>query len=119
MQIANNTSPSRKKQHVPIKVEEAWIDASDEFLLIQELTHRINNELTSTIGIIACDAERSSNCDVKIALARVTEHLYDHARIYRALQMPTVNRWIDAAAYLRELCQIDDARKVAVQRASN
>jgi two-component sensor histidine kinase len=105
MQIANNTPPSRKKQHIPIKVEEAWVDAPDEFLLLQEMTHRINNELTSTIGIIACDAERSSSCDVKIALARVTEHLHDHARIYRALQMPTANRWIDAAAYLRELCQ--------------
>jgi two-component sensor histidine kinase len=105
MQIANNSAPSRKKQHIPIKVEETWVDASDEFLLLQEMTHRINNELTSTIGVIACDAERSSNRDVKTALARVTEHLYDHARTYRALQMPTTNRWVDAAAYLRELCQ--------------
>jgi two-component sensor histidine kinase len=35
----------------------------------------------------------------------VIEHLHDHARVYRALQMPTTDRRIDAAAYLRELCQ--------------
>jgi two-component sensor histidine kinase len=85
--------------------EEARINNSGEFLLLREMAHRINNELTSTIGIIACTAETSNNHEVKGALADVIEHLYDHARVYRALQMPTANRRSDAAAYLRELCQ--------------
>src|SRR5580658_9499169 len=104
MQIAANNALGRKSKHIPISVEEAWSD-SCEFLLLQEMVHRINNELTSTIGIISCAAERSNNCDVKVALDEVIEHLYDHARTYRALQMTTANRSIDAAAYLRELCQ--------------
>jgi two-component sensor histidine kinase len=105
MQIASRNAPGRKSKDGPIGVERAWISDSGEFLLLQEMMHRINNELTSTIGIISCAAERSNNCGVKGALTEVVEHLYDHARVYRALQMPTANRWIDAAAYLRELCQ--------------
>jgi two-component sensor histidine kinase len=79
--------------------------AATEFLWLRELTHRINNELTSTIGIITVDAAQSDNFEVKLALAGVIEHLYDHARLYRALQMPSKDEWIDATAYLRELCQ--------------
>jgi two-component sensor histidine kinase len=105
MQIASNNASGRKSKHIPIRVEETWMNNPGEFLLLQEMMHRINNELTSTIGIISCEAERSNNSGVKVALAKVIEHLYDHARVYRALQMPTRNRWIDAAAYLRELCQ--------------
>jgi two-component sensor histidine kinase len=106
MQIANSNAFGRKSKHIPIRVEEAaWISDPGEFFLLQEMMHRINNELTSTIGIVSCAVERSNSCDVKAALTEVIEHLYDHARIYRALQMPSANRSIDAAAYLRELCQ--------------
>jgi two-component sensor histidine kinase len=105
MQITSSNTLGKKSKHIPIKVAEAWTADPGEFLLLQEMAHRINNELTSTIGIISCDAERSNNCDVKFALGKVIEHLYDHGRVCHALQMPTANRWIDAAAYLRELCQ--------------
>jgi two-component sensor histidine kinase len=105
MQIESSNAPGRKRKHIPIRVEEAWMSDPGEFFLLQEMMHRINNELTSTIGVISCAADRSDNCGVKVALTEVIEHLYDHARVYRALQMPTANRWIDAAAYLRELCQ--------------
>lgn len=76
-----------------------------ESLLLRELTHRINNELTSTIGFVSITAARSTSNDVKVALAAVTEHIHDFARIYRALQMPPTDHWIDSAGYLRELCQ--------------
>jgi two-component sensor histidine kinase len=33
------------------------------------------------------------------------EHLLENASLYRALQMPTNNQLIDAAKYLREVCQ--------------
>lgn len=105
MQIASGNTPGKKTKHIPIRVEGAWAIDPGECLLLQEMAHRINNELTSTISIISSAAERSKNCDVKVALAEVTEHLYDHARVYRALQIPTTNRPIDAAVYLRELCQ--------------
>jgi|HubBroStandDraft_2_1064218.scaffolds.fasta_scaffold230091_1 two-component sensor histidine kinase len=105
MQVASNNALSSKRRQTPIRVEEVRTSELEEFFLLREMAHRINNELTSTIGIISCDADRSNNCDVKVALAKVIEHLYDHARVYHALQMPTANRRVDAALYLRELCQ--------------
>jgi two-component sensor histidine kinase len=105
MQIASSKAPGRKSKQIPIRVEDAWLIGPGEFLLLQEMMHRINNELTSTISIISRAVERSKNCDVKIELSNVIQHLYDQARVYRALQMPAANRCIDAAAYLRELCQ--------------
>jgi two-component sensor histidine kinase len=77
----------------------------EEHLLLQELTHRINNELASTIGFVTLTAAQSNSAEVKIALAGVIQHVHESARIYRALQMPTTNNWIDAAEYMRELCQ--------------
>jgi two-component sensor histidine kinase len=76
-----------------------------EPLLLQELTHRINNELAATIGFVRLTAAQSASDDVKVALAGVIQHVSDTARIYRALQMPVTDDWIDAAAYLRELCR--------------
>jgi two-component sensor histidine kinase len=105
MQIPDSNASRRKSKPIPIRIEEPWISDPSEFLLLQEMAHRINNELTSTISIISCVAETSNSCDVKVALANVVDHLYDHARVHRALQVPTANRWTDAAAYLRELCQ--------------
>jgi two-component sensor histidine kinase len=105
MYIASNDTSGSKRKRVPIKSSEISASNSDEFLLLQEMAHRINNELTSTIGIISCTVEHSHSHDVKVELTKVIEHLYDHARTYRALQMPSADRLIDAAAYLRELCQ--------------
>jgi two-component sensor histidine kinase len=76
-----------------------------EHLLLQELTHRINNELASTIGFVRLTAARSSSEDVKVALTGVVQHISEFAGIYRALQMPVVDDWIDSANYLRELCK--------------
>jgi two-component sensor histidine kinase len=76
-----------------------------EHLLLQELTHRINNELASTIGFVRLTAAHSSSDDVKVALTGVVQHISEFARIYRALQMPVTDGWIDSANYLRELCQ--------------
>jgi two-component sensor histidine kinase len=77
----------------------------DENLLLRELTHRINNELASTIGFVSVTAIRSGNDDVKVALEGVVQYLHNYAGIYRALQMPVADDLVDAASYLRELCQ--------------
>lgn len=76
----------------------------EEHLLLQELTHRINNELASTISFVTLTAAKSTNDEVKLALAGVIQHIHDFARIYRALQVPAAENWVDAAHYLRELC---------------
>jgi hypothetical protein len=50
-----------------------------DLIFAQEILHRINNQLTSTIGLASQTAARSCSCDVKVALAGVIEHLLDCA----------------------------------------
>ena len=88
-----------------MEIEAADEKFLDEHLLLQELTHRINNELASTIGFLRLTAAQSASDEVKVALAGVIQHIHDFAGIYRALQMPVADGWLDAASYLRELCQ--------------
>jgi two-component sensor histidine kinase len=76
-----------------------------ERLLVREITHRVNNEFASAIQIVSLTAARSSNGEVKIALAGVMEQLHSYASVHHALQMPAHNDLIDASAYLRELCR--------------
>jgi len=105
MHIVSNNTPDRKRRHVPISPSEPCEANSSEFLLLREMTHRINNELISTISVVTRTALRSNSREFKMVLSEAIEHLHDHARVYRALQMPTTDRQIDAAAYLRELCR--------------
>ena len=78
--------------------------ASEDRLLLDELTHRVSNELTSAIGIVTAAAARSSATEVKVALGRVRERLEGWARVQLALQMPDYDTLIDASTYLRQLC---------------
>jgi len=93
-----------------IKPLDEW--SLGEYLLLRELTHRINNELASTIRFVSWNAARSANEDVKVALAGVIQNIYGTARIYRALQVPIADNWIDADGYLRELCQAISVAKL-------
>jgi two-component sensor histidine kinase len=77
----------------------------EERLLLQEITHRINNEFAAVIEIVSLTAARSSHDEVKLALAGVLELLHNYARVHRVLRVPTSSARIDASAYLRELCQ--------------
>lgn len=77
----------------------------EENLLLQEITHRINNELASTIGFVAMTARQSGSEEVKIAMAGVIQHINDFANVHRALQMPGDDHPVDASTYLRDLCQ--------------
>jgi two-component sensor histidine kinase len=76
----------------------------EERLLINELTHRINNEFASAISLVSLAAVRSSNREVKVALTSVVELLHHYADVYRALQMPEHRTRIDVTAYLEQLC---------------
>src|ERR1700688_1166132 len=76
----------------------------EEWILLCEYTHRINNELSSAIAAISLAAGRSASEEVKAALAAVTDRLENYARVDRALRMPERAASIDAAGYLRHLC---------------
>jgi two-component sensor histidine kinase len=103
MQIASGISLEEMCDLGPASVPSGVSPA--ELLLLREITHRIKNELTSTIGYISLLAARSTNCGARLALAEVIEHLHDHAHLYQVLQMPAENCLINATAYLRALCQ--------------
>jgi two-component sensor histidine kinase len=78
---------------------------SNDYLLVRELTHRINNEFASMIGLVSLAAARSTCDEVKNALTGVMNLLYNYAGGHRALEMPTYSTVIDASGYIRVLCQ--------------
>jgi two-component sensor histidine kinase len=78
---------------------------SNEQRLLHELNHRINNEFTSIINMVALAAARSGNQEVKAALDGVTERLHQYVDVHRALKIPQHAARSDAVAHLRRLCQ--------------
>ena len=76
----------------------------DGALLMRELSHRINNEFTSGIGVISLAAARSGSSKVKAALSDVSDRLHRYADVHRTLQMPEYQTYINAALYLQHLC---------------
>jgi two-component sensor histidine kinase len=77
---------------------------TNEYLLVRELAHRLNNEYASLIGFTSGIALRSSSAEVKAALSEVTNLLHNYAGVHRALQMPSYSTTIDASSYIRTLC---------------
>jgi two-component sensor histidine kinase len=84
-------------------------------LLLEEITHRVSNEFSAAIGMLSRTAARSLNNEVRVALGTVMEHLYNHARVHQALQMPAKDRLTDAAKYVRELCEAISLSKLKMR----
>src|SRR5271154_3017175 len=76
----------------------------DGSLLLRELNHRINNELTCAICATSAKAMESDSVAVKAALLDVVDLLHQCADVQRALRMPDQGRLTDAARYLQRLC---------------
>jgi two-component sensor histidine kinase len=76
----------------------------DGSLLLRELNHRVNNELTSTICAISAKAVASDDVAVKAALLDVVDLLHGYADVHKALRMPDPVLLTDAARYLQHLC---------------
>lgn len=71
---------------------------------MRELTHRINNEYSATIGLLSLAATRSKNAEARQELSSVLNSMHCYARVHRALEMPSCNDTISAASYVRDLC---------------
>ena len=103
--------PKHRERAVDMKVEsverlgERDAPNSNEHLLVRELTHRINNELALIIGHASLTAARSTNEEVKSALAGITRLLHHCADVNKALEMPTHSTVINASDYIHVLCQ--------------
>lgn len=76
----------------------------DGSLLLRELNHRVNNELTSAICTISAKAVESDDVAVKAALLDVADLLHGYADVHKALRMPYPGHLTDAASYLQHLC---------------
>jgi len=76
----------------------------DRSLLLRELNHRVNNELTNAICAISAKALGSDDVAVKTALLDVVELLHSYADVHKSLRMPDPGYLADAARYLQHLC---------------
>ena len=74
-----------------------------ERTLLRELTHRINNELLSSINTVSAAAVRADNTEVKVALGNVVELLQQQADLHRILAIPDCDELADVAQYIRKL----------------
>lgn len=77
---------------------------STERLLLNEITHRVNNELSAAIAIASVEIVRAKSEEIKVSLARVKRSLEGFADIHQVLSVPDLRTRVDACAYLRALC---------------
>ena len=63
---------------------------TNDYLLVRELAHRLNNEYASLIGLTSQLASRSNSSKVKAALSEVINALHNYAGMHRALQMASI-----------------------------
>jgi two-component sensor histidine kinase len=82
----------------------AQLPNPDGLLLLRELNHRINNELTCAICAVSVKAMQSDSVAVKAALLDVVDLLHQCADVHRALHMPDQGCLTNAARYLQQLC---------------
>ena len=76
----------------------------NERTLVRELTHRINNQLTSAIEVVTAAAVRAEHPETKVALGNVTELLQEQTNVHRLLAAPEGDSLVDAVQYLCSLC---------------
>lgn len=77
---------------------------SSERLLLDELSHRVNNQLSAAIGLVSVAVVRTRSDDVVDHLLRIKCQLENFARVQQLLQVPHFRTRVDGLAYLRQLC---------------
>ena len=81
--------------------------------LLDELNHRIKNELASVINLVSFKAIWTDNVDAKEELSNVVDLLHQHVEVHSILTMPDRDVFVDAGEQLRKLglamsrCKLD------------
>ena len=81
--------------------------------LLDELNHRIKNELASVINLVSFKAIWTDNADAKEELSNVVDLLHQHVEVHSILTMPDRDGLVDAGEQLRKLglamsrCKLD------------
>jgi two-component sensor histidine kinase len=81
--------------------------------LLDELNHRIKNELASVINLVSFKAVWTENLDTKEELSNIVDLLHQHVEVHNILTMPDRDALVDAGDQLRKLglamsrCKLD------------
>ena len=81
--------------------------------LLDELNHRIKNELASVINLVTFKAVWTDNVEAKEELSNVVDLLHQHVEVHSILTMPDGDALVDAGEQLRKLglamsrCKLD------------
>ena len=81
--------------------------------LLDELNHRIKNELGSVINLVSFKAIWTDNVEVKEELSNVVDLLQEHVEVHSILTMPDRDALVDVGEQLRKLglamsrCKLD------------
>jgi two-component sensor histidine kinase len=87
--------------------------ALEERILLDELNHRIKNELASVINLVSFKAVWADNVEVKEELSHVVDLLHHHVEVHSILTSPDRDALVDAGHQLRKLglaacqCKLD------------
>jgi len=71
--------------------------------LLNELNHRIRNELASVINFVTFKAVWTDNLEAKQELSKVVDLLHQHVLVHNLLTMPDGDTLVDAGELLRKL----------------
>jgi two-component sensor histidine kinase len=72
-------------------------------ILLDELNHRIKNELASVINLVSFQAIWADNVEVKEELGNVVDLLHHHVAVHSILTTPERDALVDAGEQLRKL----------------
>ncbi len=72
-------------------------------ILLDELNHRIKNELASVINLVTFKAVWTDNVDAKEELRTVVDLLHQHVQVHSILTMPDGDTLVDAGEQLQKL----------------
>ena len=81
--------------------------------LLDELNHRIKNELASVINLVSFKAVWTDNVDAKEELSNIVDLLHQHVEVHNILTMPDHDGLVDVSEQLRKLglamsrCKLD------------
>lgn len=91
-------------QEITLSTLHAAESITADRLLLNEITHRVSNELETAIGIAAVEIARAGSEEITLSLVRIKRCLEGFARVHQVLRIPRPHTWVDAYAYLRALC---------------
>jgi PAS domain S-box-containing protein len=74
-------------------------------MLMQELTHRVNNSLQSIAAMVMIEARSLDSDEGKAALERVSNRIDALGQLYAKLSKSDTVESVDAATYLDDLCR--------------